>query len=163
MADDKKVMAPVLWDNDDTFQGGKHFAVSAAAIVVGTTPRPDAVYLPSAYQQTINYVNTLQIKDPVFNDLYLNMTLDDWRLLVGTTNVSPGGFPDPIVWVGDDTIPAGCVLTSTDLIGIDILSVNKGGITIYNYIHHLTDPTLDLTADGCLAAGETIQIIYKRP
>lgn len=163
MVDDKKVTAPVLWDNDNTFQNGKYFTVSAASIVVGVAYKPSGISIPQ-HPGEVDQLPTLQIKDPVYNDLFLNLTLDGWRILVGDTNISPSGSPlPPYVWLGGTDVPAGCIISDPRLHGIVILSINKGGITIYQYTYTDGNPngTLDLTADGCLATGEYLQIFYK--
>jgi len=158
----KKVTAPVLWDNDSTFQGGRYYTVSSSAIVVGTVNKPTGPVIPGV--RTIPaLVPTLQIKDPEYNDLYLAMTFEEWIALVGMANGS-AGIPESVTFTGGDTIPAGNTISSPLLKNIIILSVNKSGISIYNYVYTNGSPngTLNLTADGGLAVDEKIQIIYKR-
>lgn len=155
-----KVNVPVLWDANGEFTNNEIYSISVQSEIKGTTQKPAGVTIPG-YPKG-NPVDTLQIKDPEFGVLYLSITLAEYLMLIG--DAVGGAALSVINWTGDDQVPAGNTITSSELSGIVIFSINKGGVTIYNY--NYTDGTpngmLDLTTDGGLAPGENIQILYKR-
>lgn len=159
MADDKKVFAPVLWDNDNTFQNGKKFTINANAVVIGITQKPTGISIP-AFTVDIPLQDTLQIKDATYNNLYLDLTLAEWAGLVGEATSSADGTKTFTLVGGASPT---CSIVSSDFSNITIISINKGGITIYaySYTDNGTSSSIDFAASGCLTNGETLQIIYK--
>lgn len=151
-----KVNVPVLWDAAGNFKNGEVFSISVSSIINGVVAKPAGPTIPG--YPIGNPIDTLFVKDPEVGGLYLNLTLQEYTDLVGATS-SSGNDTRSYDWVGDVDVIAGDIIDDPRLDGITILSVNKGGPTIYDYIH--AGSTLDLTADGGLAAGENLGIIYK--
>lgn len=156
----QKVNVPVLWDSDNCFIGNQIYSVSVESIIGAVISKPPGIAIPG-YSAGLP-VDCLMVKDPELGLLYLSLTLAEYLDIIG--NASGGGVNlDVINWTGGDEVPAGDTITSSALSGIIIFSVNKGGITIYNYTYTDGSPDgeLDLTTDGGLAEDENIQILYK--
>jgi hypothetical protein len=157
MGNTAKINVPVLWDASNNFRDGEIYSVSVASLIIGIVSRPPGISIPGYPQRTP--VDTLQIKDPIFGTLFLTLTKEQYLELIGATQGSPSDT-QVINWVGGDTIPAGCTLTSDLLMGAKIISINKGGVTMYGL--SVVGDTLDLSTVGCLSEEEAIQIIYKK-
>lgn len=153
------VSIPVLWDSLGNFRNGEEVAVNVGSILNLNVSKPDGIYIPGVSH--VNFVNTLEVKPSPFISYFTTLTVGQYLALVGAGSVGPGGILS-ITLTGDVEVPAGCTIPVPA--NMDIQQISKGGTIIYDteytYTNGSPDGTLDLTAAGCLAIGETLQIIY---
>lgn len=72
-----KVSVPVLWNANNDFLNSTLMGVSADAYVVGVVPKPSGIGIPGYAPP--DAVDTLLVKDKSLGDLYLYLSLEEWR------------------------------------------------------------------------------------
>lgn len=154
------VSIPVLWDSNGNFRNGEYVAVNVGSSLNTNVSKPSGITIPGF--EPVSYVNTLEVKPSPYIAYYTTLTLAQYLALVGAGSVGPGGIIS-LTLVGGTDVPAGCTVDVPA--NMDIQQVSKGGTIVYEadytYTNGSPDATLDLTAAGCLASGETLQILYK--
>lgn len=154
------VAIPVLWDSNGNFLNGASVSVNVGSIINQNVAKPSGPTIPGV--EAITYVNTLEIKPSPYIAYYTTLTLVQYLALVGAGSVGPGGIIS-LTLIGGTDVPAGCTVDVPA--NMDIQQVSKGGTIVYEadytYTNGSPDGTLDLTAAGCLASGEALQILYK--
>lgn len=137
-----RVSVPALWDATGNFLNGALVGVAADAYVVGIVPKPSALSVPG-YAAADN-VDTLLVKDVVMGDLYLDMTLDEWRSAIQPPQQSPNRNKNLTYTVGTD-VPVGDTITDSGLYNITLLQV---------WIDGIEQDTRDLTYTANAGGGE---------
>jgi len=148
-----KIPAPVLWDKELNFLNNALVSCDGLSNVVGTVLKPTRVFPPAA---TPTLQSCLQITDPTFGTLYLNMTLDAWQAAIRAIGISPGVAPNTLLYSITTTQST---ITDPLLDGATILAIWKNGIMIkYGTDVTLAGDTLTFTSD--LQNTDTVGVLY---
>lgn len=115
-----RVSVPVLWNAIGDFIGGTLVGVAVDAYVVGVVPKPSGPTIPGYAGP--ESVDTLLVKDVVMGDLYLDMTLDEWRSAIQPPQQTPNRNKNLTYTVGTD-VPVGDTIESTGLYNVTPLQV----------------------------------------
>lgn len=121
------ISVPVLWDATGNFLNGALMGVSTEATVIGTVPKPSGIGIPG-YAPPAS-VDTLQVKDPQLGDLYLDITLAEWRVRIQPPQQSPNVTKPLTYTIGVDEA-ASSAITNTDLYGTTLLQVWVDGVEL---------------------------------
>jgi hypothetical protein len=124
------VSVPVLWNANNDFLAGTLMGVKSDAYVVGIVSKPSGLGIPG-YPPPAS-VDTLLVKDKYLGDLYLNITLEQWRGAISNAQGAPLYVP---------------LFDHTDSVG----NVNSDETTLYS----------DIIQGNALAAdGDKLEIVY---
>jgi hypothetical protein len=120
-----RVSAPVLWNANNDFLNGSLVGVSVDAYVVGVVSKPSGLGIPGYAQP--DSVDTLLVKDKALGDLYLLLSLAEWRTLIQPPQQSPNNDIPLTYTVGTDT-PASDTIENGDLYNFTVVDVWIDGI-----------------------------------
>lgn len=155
-----RVSAPVLWNANNDFLNESLMGVSVDAYVVGVVPKPSGVGIPGYAPP--DSVDTLLVKDKALGDLYLSLTLDEWRLLIQPPQQSPNNSKPLTYTVGTDT-DVSDTITNSDLYNVTIIEVWVDGVQVdirtLTYTPDNGDGTGSLLFPEELARGQVVGII----
>lgn len=149
------ISVPVLWNNENSFQNNSLVSIDIASPYVATVMKPSKPY-PPAQRPTL--IPTLQINEPNFNTLYLNMPFAAYQAAIIAASAATSGSSN--VSTNFYTISGTqSSITDASLSGASILLVWKNGTVLNDTDYSLSGSTISFT--GPLAATDTVGIIYN--
>jgi hypothetical protein len=148
-----KISVPVLW-NIDSFLNGALMNIDITSRYVTTVNKKSKPYPPKLTPPPGFYIPCLQIEDPDFNVLYLNMPLSAYQAAIRAAS----GSQAPLVQTKIYSI-ASTTSTITDpaLTGVTIIAVWWNGVE-QNITGMYSGDTL--TFGSSLHAADTVGVIY---
>jgi len=150
-----RISVPALWDKEFNFLNDALVNVNGDSTVVGEVQQPDKVYPPSA---TPTLKTVLQITDPTFGTLYLDVSLAVYQALLRAASSTGGGSVNKTSYytISED---GGNSITDEHLLGATLLLVWKGGAILTVGVDvDLEDDKLVFS--GLLAKGDTVGVLY---
>ncbi len=159
-----KVLTNVFKDSATIYPTGAQRSVDTNSAIVGIRVIKLNEYPLGGGESPEPTKSCLLINDPVLGAIYIGETFESWVAKVGESAVTADGLKT-YTWIGGDDVPAGLKITDERLHNIDISTITKGGVAIYNVPYTNTSETegeLDLTLFNGIGEEETIQITYKK-
>lgn len=146
------ISVPVLWNSENSYQANSLVNIQVTSTFVQIVPKPIKPYRPGTAPDLIN---TLQVNDPNFGALYLNMSYEAYQAAI----IAASGSNSPLVMTLFSTITAPqYTITSSSLSGATIISIWKGGITLNPTDYTLSGDAVTFISE--LQDGDTVGIIY---
>lgn len=120
----QKIPVPVLWDKEYNFLNSSLCSVDARSVVVTTVLLPNKVYPPKS---TPIFQSCLQINEPDFGTLYLNMPLSAYQAAIRAASASPEPLITTKIY---HPVVSGATITDPALQGATIVAAWIGGIDV---------------------------------
>lgn len=159
----KQIVIKIFKDRVTTYPDGVDRAVDADSVVIGYDHNVYLELYPvdRCAGEVITPQTFLKIKDGgVF--LWTDETIESWAQKVSDMGCCPVDAVGGFVYTGGDEIPVGNTITLPELYNVTIATISKGGVTLYHvpYTSGAGVGMLDLTAEGGISLGETIQVTF---
>lgn len=151
-----KIPIPVLWDSDNNFLNSNIVSVDASSVVIGTVPKPQKIYPPQAVPVL---VNTLEIKEPNFGGLYLNVPLAVWQAAIRAASGTPAPLVQTRIYTINSTQAGSNTITDAALAGITIIAIWQNGQELNPTTIIYAGSSLTFPASS-LGIGDTVGVIF---